>query len=536
MEHRFISLLYPSEEARFAHKDEGLRPVISEKVCKELGLFDLLMLKNASLADFFSYDCAVLSYRQAMFEDLLKESAVKETLLAILPILRDIKELRALSEEASTDQSESYLYSITEIELYINLIDTLHKGLAPVYETLHSDAFKNLAQFAAKLVESDYYKELNDNLKKLSAKLHEVKSITVGVNLDAQMRPCEAGVISVNADSFHSGTALDKILRLSFRRDSRTCIAPLTPFGKGESGNRKEALNYAFLSAIEEVYRSSVRGWRTVVGAYVLQNTDFLLALLSEIEFACKGAELCEKLTQKGYALTYPTLLSMEDKAFSSKGLYNPDVALRIEEEIVLNDFAFDEKGRIFVITGPNRGGKSVLTCAVGIAQAMAQLGLPVCAKEISLSPVDVIETHFPQGAFDTIDKGRLGEECARLRDIFASVSEHSMVLLDESLSSTGALEATYIGADVLLGFAVAKVRGIFSTHLHDLAAMTDSINEKAKEKGGVAIDTMTAVMGEGGARSFILARKKPDGKSYAMDIAKKYGLDLESILRITEA
>jgi len=82
----------------------------------------------------------------------------------------------------------------------------------------------------------------------------------------------------------------------------------------------------------------------------------------------------------------------------------------------------------------------------------------------------------------------------------------------------------------------VAKVRGIFSTHLHDLAAMTDSINEKAKEKGGVAIDTMTAVMGEGGARSFILARKKPDGKSYAMDIAKKYGLDLESILRITEA
>ncbi|MBO7150462.1 MAG: hypothetical protein J6V82_01795, partial [Clostridia bacterium] len=119
--------------------------------------------------------------------------------------------------------------------------------------------------------------------------------------------------------------------------------------------------------------------------------------------------------------------------------------------------------------------------------------------------------------------------------DIFTSVCENSMVLLDESLSSTGALEATYIGADVLLGFAVAKVRGIFSTHLHDLAAMTDSISEKAKAKGGVAIDTMTAVIAEGGARSFTVKRLKPDGKSYAKDIAKKYGLDLESILKITE-
>ncbi|MBO7150775.1 MAG: hypothetical protein J6V82_03395, partial [Clostridia bacterium] len=499
MEHCFISLLYPTEEARIAHKDKGERPIISEKVCKELGLFELLSLKSASLFDFFSLDCDVLSYRQAMFEDLRQTSEIKETLLGILPVLRDIKELRALGEQTSADHSESYLYSITEIELYINLIDTLHRGFAPIFENLHSDAFKNLAKFVAKLVESDYYKELNENLKKLSAKLHEVKSITVGVNLDAQMRPSEAGVISVNADPFHSGTALDKILRLSFRRDSRTCIAPLTPFGKGETGNRKEALNYAFLSAIEEVYRSSVRGWRTVVGAYVLQNTDFLLALLPEIEFACKGAELCEKLTQKGYALTYPTLCPINEKAFEAKGLYNPDVALRIEGKIVANDFAFDDNGRIFVITGPNRGGKSVLTCAVGLAQTMAQLGLPVCASEIRLSPVDTVETHFPQGADDTIDKGRLGEECARLKDIFTSVSENSMVLLDESLSSTGALEATYIGADVLLGFAVAKVRGIFSTHLHDLAAMTDSINEKAKEKGGVAIDTMTAVIGEGG-------------------------------------
>lgn len=535
MENCFISLLYPTEDTYIAHKDKGERPSVSDRVCREIGLGGLLPLKSASLGDFFSFDADVLSYRQAMFEDLRRSAAVKETLMTVLPILCDIKELRKLYEQSSADQSEAYLYSITEVELYISLIDTLNGGFAPIFENLQSDAFKNLAQFAAKLVQSDYYKELNDNLKKLSARLHEVKSITVGVNLDAQMRPCEAGVISVNADAFHSGTALDKILRLSFRRDSRTCIAPLTPFGKGETGNRKEALSHAFLSAIDEVYRSSVRGWRSVVGAYVLQNTDFLLTLLPEIEFVCKGASLCEQLDQKGYPTVYPTLCPMEEKAFDALSLYNPDVALRIEEAIVPSDFTFDENGRIFVITGPNRGGKSVLTCAVGLAQTMAQLGLPVCAASARISPVDLIETHFPQGADDTIDKGRLGEECARLKAIFSAISAHSMVLLDESLSSTGAFEAAYIGADVLVGFAAAGVRGIFSTHLHDLAAMVEELNRRAKEKGGVPIDTMTAEIKGGGVRSFHIVRKKPDGKSYAQDIARRYGLDLEHIMEMTK-
>ena len=127
---------------------------------------------------------------------------------------------------------------------------------------------------------------------------------------------------------------------------------------------------------------------------------------------------------------------------------YNPRVALAIEEEIVSNDFEFDENAGIYVLTGPNRGGKSVITVAVGAAEAFAMLGLPVPAESADISVTDAIFTHFPEGADDTIDKGRLGEECARLRDIFEEVTDKSFVLLDESLSSTGAYEAAYIASD----------------------------------------------------------------------------------------
>ena len=202
-----------------------------------------------------------------------------------------------------------------------------------------------------------------------------------------------------------------------------------------------------------------------------------------------------------------------------------------IDDEIVTNDFAFDDNARIYVLTGPNRGGKSVITVAVGAAQALCQLGLPVPAESARISVVDGIYTHFPEGADDTIDKGRLGEECARLKEIFDSVTENSLILLDESLSSTGAFEATYIASEILSGFAVERCRGIFSTHLHDLAASISDINSRSLEHGGVLIDTLVAGIEEG-RRSFKIFRAKPDGKSYAKDIADKYGLSFENLIK----
>ena len=104
------------------------------------------------------------------------------------------------------------------------------------------------------------------------------------------------------------------------------------------------------------------------------------------------------------------------------------------------------------------------------------------------------------------------------------------MILLDESLSSTGAYEAAYIASEILSGFAVQRCRGIFSTHLHELAAGVPEINERSTSRGGVMIDTLVAGIEEG-RRSFKIHRAKPDGKSYARDIADKYGLSFDSLM-----
>ena len=523
-----FSLLYPTLESQRQHYSGQNLPDIDMFVLDELSMLDCFDLHNRELSEFVTTDPEVIRYRMDTFRDMLENESISKTLNRLIPILGDIMELRRL--EADSGETASYLSSITEIELYISSIDTLHAGLSEVRQNLKGKALTSLADRIAELAESEYYRELNEKLTELTNRVRDIKSVTIGVNLDAQLRPSEAGVLSINPEPFRSGDVLEKILRLNFKDDEYTCIAQLVPFGKKQTENQKTALSLAFTSAINDVYKTSLRSWKKIVQSYVLENTDFLLNLMPEIEFFVKGTELLRSLRDKGCALCTPDIRPMEDRAFFAKELYNPAVALKINDAIVTNDLDFDEKATIYVITGPNRGGKSVITCAAGQAQVMLQLGMFVPAKSAIISPVDAIFTHFPSGADDTIDKGRLGEECDRLREIFEVITPSSLVLMDESFSSTGAYEASYIAAEVLGALSYVGCRCIFSTHLHQLAAELDAINEKAARTGGAPIDTLVAGM-ETGQRSFKILRKKPDGKSYARDIAEKYGITYESII-----
>ncbi len=524
-----ISLIYPNSEKIIEFENGKDRVNISNEVLEQLELDSLIDLKNSFLGDYFSTDPEIIKYRQQVFADLVENEELCDVLLKATPILYDIAEIRKMSQD--TEPSEGYLYSITEIELYISVMELLSNGLYSMIDNFKSEALVNFAKVIKELTQSEYYIDLNQKMKELTSRVREVKSVTIGVNLDSKLRPDVAGVLSVNNEKFKSGELLEKILRLDFKNDEYTCIAPLVPFKKGQSDNQQIALTNAFNYALNDIFKSSMKSWKKVVQNYVLENADFLIKLLPEIEFMVKGTEFIKALKDTGNSICFPTILPMEEKNFDAKGIYNPVVATKLNTKMVDNDFTFDDNGRFFVLSGPNRGGKSVITCAVGLTFALAQLGLPVPAEKAKISPVDAIFTHFPTGSEDTIDKGRLGEECARLDDIFGKVTENSLVLLDESLSSTGSFEGAYIASEVLCGFSMAKCRGIFSTHLHELSSMINDINQKCVLSGGTSIDTLVAGMEEG-QRSFKITRAKPDGKSYAKDIADKYGISLEHILK----
>ena len=77
--------------------------------------------------------------------------------------------------------------------------------------------------------------------------------------------------------------------------------------------------------------------------------------------------------------------------------------------DIVRNNFEFSREHGIYIMTGPNRGGKTTFTQAVGMLFLMAQHGLYVPAEQMSFEPCDNILTHFPADEEKTVNMGRLG-------------------------------------------------------------------------------------------------------------------------------
>jgi DNA mismatch repair protein MutS len=211
---------------------------------------------------------------------------------------------------------------------------------------------------------------------------------------------------------------------------------------------------------------------------------------------------------------------------------------------IVLNDVHFGEEGRVFVLTGPNRGGKTTFTQAVGLSHVLYQAGLLVPGTRARLSPVDAILTHFPMAEEYSLEAGRLGEEAQRLAAIFRRATPHSLILLNESLFSTSPGESLYLARDVVRALRYLGTRAIYATHLHELAANVEEINQQTPGEGRVAslVATVDRVApGEGGAEhcsgdndiarpTFRIETGPPMGLSYARQIATRYGISFEQL------
>jgi DNA mismatch repair ATPase MutS len=369
----------------------------------------------------------------------------------------------------------------------------------------------------------------------MSSEIRSIKSINIGINLNAQLQPLEAGIISVNTEKYKSGDLFDRLLRGEIMEDKLNCLAPLIPIKKGISNEKIEAMTYALLNGIDEIFKNSIKKWQPVIRKYLSLKTDFLNNLLPELSFYTASTILLKKLKEKNLPLCKPKLFPKEDKIFNVNGLYNPLCAIKTEDKMILNDFTFDENGQIYVLTGANRGGKSIFTYAVGIAQTMLQLGLYIPAEYAEISPIDNILTHFPVSD-ENASEGRLGEECLRLSKLFDNVTKYSLVLMDETMSSTGSYEGSYIAGEVLTGFSIAECRCIFTTHLHELASNVDALNEKNAILGAKSkIDTLiVGVVGE--ERDFKIYRTKPEGISHAISIAEKYGITADKLKAKIEA
>ena len=533
-------LLYPK-----GYKESDQARMKSYDFITSLQIDDMVVLQNdryrgyseLTLEKFFSTDPEVLEYRQAIVEDLVKHQKLYQAFCSSVSEIQNVSELRrVLSSDFSVD---SALSAVRYLEMYEELVDLFANVFSEIEKDsgadIASDGMKNFRELVYSVAKSEEYLNLKREMEATGKNFGYLKSVTIGINLDDNLRPKEAGIISVNEKEFSAGSIIDKLMKHRLT-DRQVMMTPLYPLQKGLHGEEQKAINYAMGRALQTIFEKPLRSFEPMIQTYYKANTAVFAALLDDIRFLTAGVKFILDMKEKGFEMCRPQICPVKERVCELEQVYNPMLAMRgVEKTVVSNRFELDDNGRFYLVTGPNHGGKSIFAYSIGMAQALCQLGLFVPAHRAKMSPVTGIFTHFPVSDENNYGKGRLESECARLSEILKQLSDTDMLLMDESFSSTSGLEAGYIASEVLTGIGVIGCCGLFVTHIHDLPMKVQEYNSYPGNRS--KIDNLVAQMDnvEQGVRSYRIRRTTPDGLSYARDIAARYGLNLEEICGKTE-
>ena len=145
-------------------------------------------------------------------------------------------------------------------------------------------------------------------------------------------------------------------------------------------------------------------------------------------------------------------------------------------ERFVANDCHLAPQDRLWLVGGPNMGGKSTFLRQNALIILLAQAGGFVPAGRARLGLVDRLFSRV--GASDNLARGRstFMVEMVETAAILAQASERSFVILDEVGRGTSTYDGLALAwAVVEAVHGVNRCRCLFATHYHELARLADS-------------------------------------------------------------
>ena len=144
----------------------------------------------------------------------------------------------------------------------------------------------------------------------------------------------------------------------------------------------------------------------------------------------------------------------------------------------VANDCRLSEDDRLWLVTGPNMGGKSTFLRQNALIAVLAQTGSYVPATDATLGIVDRLFSRV--GASDNLARGRstFMVEMVETAAILAQAGPDSLVILDEVGRGTSTYDGLAIAWAVVEAVHEAnKCRCLFATHYHELTRLAEKLS-----------------------------------------------------------
>ncbi len=571
-----INLLFPFGEEDFKKlSDVAFHDLGIEFICEKVTEKREERFSFSQIFQKMTDNPEVAAYRIEVFDDIFKNPEMCAALMEQLEKINYEKQFSGFSGHfEETNSAWELLHRLEEINAYIQSIEAIYKCLSSY--TLKSEGLNNLKDYVNKLYNDNGFSELKKDILELKASTKNLKSVTLGVNLNEKFEAHGIGLVSFNKKEFTKSATIGQFISKVAEKDSinetsdwkddykfipieahKTDIFEKILSIAGSNDPRVENSTFYMDKIANSMISGIVHKLKTVLKKYVYLPVTDITDLIPQFVFYIRFAEYIKRMQAKGFKFCKPEIACGKAKYFmSAKSVYNFKLLSAFEsgsnlqsgtkieaennvlqdcsanEEIVSNDLDFDKNHLVYIFTGANRGGKTTFTQAVGLLFVLAQAGLYVPGESFVFNPVDSIYTHFPADEDKTMDLGRLGEECKRFKEMYSASTESSLLLMNETYSTTSFEEGFYIAKDSVRAILKKGVRTIYNTHMHKLAFDLDEINAETSEndgEGGFKAASLI-VKAENGARSFKVQVAPPEGISFAKDIAEKYGVTFEML------